>query len=166
MLTFLHVRFWYSLLISLFTHLFGPRSALTVYSLRSKNSRVIFFFPFLFLPPLAFSFIFYRDDERHTPLFQSAIHGCPVTTDALLHYGADINSLDKNRVSTPPLLTLNITRLITPVIYTFGTGCSKERQRYQWSVVCLFAFSTDFVQGISKTKALFIIHIFINAISC
>lgn len=52
--------------------------------------------------PLAFSSfssVFHRDDDRLTPIFHAAIHGCPVTIDTLLHYGADINSLEKNRVS-------------------------------------------------------------------
>ena len=53
------------------------------------------------LHPLEFRLflVSHRDDDRLTPLFHAAIHGCPVTIDTLLHYGADINSLDKNRVS-------------------------------------------------------------------
>ena len=40
-----------------------------------------------------------RDDDRYTPLFHAALVGCPATVETLLHYGADINCLEKNRVS-------------------------------------------------------------------
>ena len=44
-------------------------------------------------------FLFLRDDDRYTPLFHAAILGCPVTMETLFDHGADINALDKNRVS-------------------------------------------------------------------
>lgn len=40
-----------------------------------------------------------RDDDRLTPLCHAVIHGCPRSVKVLLDYGADIDTLDKNRVS-------------------------------------------------------------------
>lgn len=43
-------------------------------------------------------FLPFRDDDRLTPLYHAAMVGCALTVDTLLHYGADLNALDKNRV--------------------------------------------------------------------
>lgn len=45
-----------------------------------------------------------RDDERFTPLFHATICGCPATMDTLLYHGADVNALEKNRVSGKKLV--------------------------------------------------------------
>jgi len=47
---------------------------------------------------LLFVHIFFRDDERLTPLIQAAFCGCKLTTGLLLDQGAKIDATDKNGV--------------------------------------------------------------------